>query len=269
MGKFEFDIQNVASTSVDENGFLSLVPDAYGEKGGPVHEGLHLGGLWHCPLDPVTDPKSNAPDASRSAQMLTIGVGSERLAIPLHDVRTVPLLPLGKKGETALYSAFGSFTRHRADGAIVHATTDKGGYANGGTAVVDATTPEHHTRYGPWGVEVFDTSSYRLRHVGGASFGIGYAGGLAPGSDTYAIVSADTIFLRGTTIIGDPDSAGAVAKAEELTEIMALVATALTALQASVAATTTGGGGSAAPVAAAVAAIATMLESISTLSGIA
>lgn len=253
------DMQLVAGTDVDENGFMSAQPDAYGEAGGALHEVHHIGGHWYRPRDPVVDPGSGQPDPAKAAHMLTLLEGGQGHAIILHDPRTVPGLPLGVLGEAVTYSDFGHFTRHRADGAICQVTTDKGGDPSGQT-IETRTSPTGHLRYGPWGREVFDASGYRITHAGGARFSLGYAGGMLPGLSSTATLAADMVSLNGTLVVIGPTAASPVpvAKAQPLVTILGQVATALTSIQAAFGTitpgpTSTGGGPAAAACAAAVA----------------
>jgi hypothetical protein len=264
----EIDFYNVVGSSLDDDGFLGVLPDAYGERGGPLHEVHHPAGLWHMPQDPGAGP-GGQPDPAKAAHFLSITQGSRSHAILLHDVRSVPKLPLGVAGETVLYNGFGAFTRYRADGAIFHATTTTGGSSDG-VAVVDTTTPTSHQRYGPWGRERFDKTGYRLRTTAGARFYLGYVDGVVPGIKTTAGLQADAVDIQGNksvTIAPAGGQAMGVAKAQPLVTVLTAIATALQSIQSSLSLITPSSGGGSGGGPAAAACLSAVEAAVSQVSG--
>lgn len=276
MPNADIDIVNVVGTHVDANGFLSLQPEAEGPNGAaPPYPTMHWHGLWSCPRDPVVDPGSGRPDPSKSCSMLRWLEGSSGFSFPLHDVRTIADLPIGTPGETIVHNDFGAFSRYHEDGSITHSTTSAGGASTGQT-IADRITPTGFLRFAPWGKQTFDATGFRVKHVGGARFALGYAGGLIPGLESYARIQADIVEINASAIAFGPAGVPTqpVAQAVPLVAILGTISDALVAIQVAMGTITAGSGGgpaaaAAAPqVEAAVAAIAGALVVISTQTAI-
>lgn len=241
------DIENVTGSHVDADGFLTVTCDVDGEQGSVPHEVHHLGGLWYCPLDPVTDPNSGAPDPSQAGQALTLAEGGGAHCLLLSNPKTVKTLPIGVKGETMVFNDFGAFSRWHKDGSITHSTTTAGG-ASSGQTVADRILPDSFIRFAPWGRETFNMTGWRVSHVGGGALKLGTAGGLAPGLSSYFRATADMIELNGSAVhIGPTGSIiQPVAQALPLSAILTNIATALQAVQVAIGSITSISPGSAA-----------------------
>lgn len=278
---FELDIRNITGSRKDADGFLEYVVDCEGEQGSAPFEAIHPFGLWSCPLDPVVDPGSGEPVPSKCCSVLTLTAGNEGFGFALTDPRVIGNLPLGVPGETIVYSAFGSFQRHKADGTVSDSTTTTGGGSDG-ISVFSETSPTGHRRVGPWGRETFTLTSYRLAHVGGGIFKLGYAGGLMPGGidPSYASLSAGSVRISGSVVGIGPSTAPQmpVAKVVPLVAILQNIMLAIEALAAGVGSiVATAGPGpvgapaaaaAAAPIATAQAGLASALETLGTITAI-
>lgn len=274
MPRMEADVVNVATTTIDADGFELSQHDADGEQGSLPFEAHHPFGVWGRPFDGVTGTDGQV-DASQSGDQLIFYIGGIGHALKLGDPRVIPNVPAPAPGETVLYGSAGCFGRFHVDGSVSIATTDSGG-DSGGQTVAQRVTPSSFERYAPWGRETFDAMSYRVAHAGGSKLTLGYVSGPGPlqGGQSYARVQAQIVEINGSMVSIGPSGVPAqpVVQAQPLQTILTSISTALLAIQTGVAGIPSGGSAAAsamAPaIAAAVAQIATALEIIATQSAI-
>lgn len=202
-GSLEWEIANVTGTTYDENGFLSITIDAEGEQGSvpiPVH---FLNGVFGRPIDPVVDPSSGEPIPSKACQALIAWEGGFAHAILLSDVRTVAKTPNILPGEKGMLADAGHFFRLHQDGSISIVTSTTGGGTDGQTVQLRV-RPTTMMFDAPWGNLNFDGTGFRVRHVGGSSLSLGYAGGPIPGLGSYVNISGQMVKIAGSAIAIGP-----------------------------------------------------------------
>jgi hypothetical protein len=276
-GSVTVQLDVVRYSAYDDNGFLGVQSDAYGEQesGIPDFECLGLSNFIGRPLDPQLD---SAGEVEFGAHLLKLIEGKEWYGLPLYEPRTVPGLPALQKGEGLAFGPVFNFTRWHADGRISSmCTTD--GTANG-QRVFSELGPAGFVWAGPWAQLRHDALGVHYQHVSGASFDIGGISGVPAPLDrlsSYYTVTAAVISLRGTTVQLGVGTFEPAAKALTLLSVLAaqsaadaaqasadsLVAAALTAMQAVLSALP-GGGAAAGPVAAAVAALSSASAAMNT-----
>jgi len=202
----EFDIGVAVFSAYDADGWLGVQFDAEGEEESGVvpYEVQAPAGLLHRPLDPDTDSQSNVIPGKGSSLLLMFAEGLNR-ALVLTDPRVVPLLPILEKGETILYADGGSFIRLHEDGRISLYTTDTGDRS--GQDVARTLGPTGFNDYGPWGSMAFDPYGFRVNYQPGASFTLGYLGGLISNLGTYAAIVADQVEIDASVISIGPQGA--------------------------------------------------------------
>lgn len=90
----------------DEDGFLGISHDAYGEKRSGVHPGeVHWhGGVFHRPRDPETDSQGTP---KLGASVWQAWEGSQGHIMLASDPRAIPKLPRLKKGGGGIYGDTG------------------------------------------------------------------------------------------------------------------------------------------------------------------
>src|SRR5437868_1259468 len=149
MPRVDFDIVNIVTTSVDEDGFELSQHDADGEQGSLPWETHHPMGIWSRPTDGVLTGDGQV-DAASSGNALRFYLGGIGHILKLEDPRVVPNIPAPGPGETVVYGSAGCFVRFHADGSVSFATTDSGG-DSGGQTVAQRVTPSSFERYAAWG----------------------------------------------------------------------------------------------------------------------
>jgi hypothetical protein len=93
-------------TEYDDNGFLSLQHDAFGEKGSAPLEVLHPYGFASRQLD----PEVAEGDVSYACNVLVGWEGADAVALQLNDPRVQGKIPPLKKGGSAQYGSDGGFS---------------------------------------------------------------------------------------------------------------------------------------------------------------
>jgi hypothetical protein len=258
----EIDKDGFESTQYDAEGGEVLNSDGTGGGGGPgggppAYEKHHFHGFWGRALDPVVDgqtpgqPGSGQPDPTKGAQMLFAMEGSAGHAWTMEDPRVVALLPTPDPGCGVYYGANLTagldgasigvcFVRTHNDGRISLSTTTTNGAPDGQT-VYEEIFPGGFVRSSPYGLERFGQfgppggppvwTGYSLTVRGGASFNLGFAGGIVPGNDAIgrtAKIDADVIILKAAVIKAGPGlaPAGSVTKVLPLTAALTQLAAA-------------------------------------------
>jgi hypothetical protein len=102
----DFRRQLAVLTEYDENGFIGVQFDAFGEKGIAPPELLHQYGFASRPLDPTT---SESGETTFGCEALVGWEGSDAFAFLFGDPRVTPKVPQLKKGGSAQYASDGSF----------------------------------------------------------------------------------------------------------------------------------------------------------------
>ena len=235
----ELDIGNATYSSWDEDGFMCVAWDSYGNEDGntapgnaPVagtaaFEAHHPLGFVARPLDPILDPDGNA-DPTQSCNVMIGLMGGKGHAWPLEDTRVMPLLPQLRKGESMQYGpAWGQFCRMHEDGKISFYTTI-------GQPAADIDNPgdpfyleldpnpgpsQGFNVVGPWGKLTWGPAGFHARMFGGPSIDLGTIAGVpAPLSSlgSYFRVSAAMSQLNSGIVAngtGKTPNAGAAAVA--------------------------------------------------------
>jgi hypothetical protein len=93
-------------TEYDENGFIGVQWDAYGEKGTAPADLLHPYGFASRPLDPTT---SASGETTFACELFLGWEGQESFAFLMSDPRVTPKVPQLKKGGSAQYASDGAF----------------------------------------------------------------------------------------------------------------------------------------------------------------
>lgn len=241
-GQFEsylaWDLYKATFSETDQDGFLVVQPDHYGEKngGGPPGEVHFPFGFWSNPLDPDVDSAGNVGEGCNA---FIAWEGSEPHVLLGSDPRVTPLLPNRVKGESGIYGAKGNFVRCQVDGAVTMYTTADATTA--GQVIYRRAAPNGFADVAPWGRQTFDANGWRVVTASGARFVMGGIGGLsAPlgAIDSYAKLSAATVRIQGTVITLGPATgvSDAVAKATPALTSLDAIQAALTAVSALLAA---------------------------------
>lgn len=174
----DFDMIGVRGSEYDDDGFLALQGDHYGEdkSGRSASEAHSPYGLYGRPADPDVDA-DGTPTAF--ASMLIGDEGNVSHTIPLGDPRLTDKLPRLKKGEVIVYGGRGQFTRYHEDGSIAHFTTD-GSQANflDGRAVYNHMGPDGHDLVHPEGRITLGADGVHITTSSGARIDMGPIGGL-------------------------------------------------------------------------------------------
>lgn len=224
------DTHIAQATTIDEDGWIMVQPDGYGEKGSGYHELVCPMGFIARPLDPATDDQQNI---TAGTPMFSFIEGGKWLEMPLTDKRVMAGLPSLKKGESMQYGSKFNFVRCTDTGAIaVFCTTDM--TATGQSIQWDSSPNGQHYS-GPWGTQVYDATGYHIRTTSGARLDMGGIGGLpAPMSalNSYFNVGAASVKVRSSIIALGPDGGvfDAAAKATPTLALLAAVQAVLTAL---------------------------------------
>lgn len=227
-------LDNALLSEYDDNGFLGIQIDAYGEdkSGVGALEAINVLGLYSRPLDPQQD---DSGDTGFASYTVTLWEGNDALAVPFSDPRSIPGFPQLQKGETIIYASAFNFVRLHADGRIsTMCTTD--GTANGEVIAFEV-GPNGFALRGPWGKLTHDGLGLHFLHISGARLDLGAIAGLPAPLDavqSYAQIKAHTVAVAGTAVTvgtGDFDPA---AKATPTLEVFTAEQAAIAALQATV-----------------------------------
>lgn len=207
-GVIGFDYYLVTASNYDEHGFLSIQFDAFGEQGvEPAIAKMPLG-LYARPLDPVVDPTSREPDPTQACEVLIGQEGGQTHAIPLCDVRTIPILPILEKGETLLHNSFGTFVRLDSARAISLFTTEDG--TPNGPSVYSSTAPDGFIRFGStFAEEKLDRTGWHLKLPFGR-IDLSYVGGMPAPFTSLAgqfSVEVPAVYLEASAIALGPAAA--------------------------------------------------------------
>lgn len=224
------DLYLCQATTVDDDGWILVQPDGYGEEGCGFHELAAPLGFISRPLDPTVDDDG---DITAGTPMLAFIEGGKWLTVHLTDRRTMDGLPTLKAGESMQYGAKFNFVRCYEDGSVGFFTTTDGTAT--GQSVSMTNSPDGHRRSGPWGTETFDATGWHLRTTSGARLDFGGIGGLPAPLDTlgsYGILAASSLKFRSSIIALGPDGGifDAAAKATPTLALFTAVQALLTAL---------------------------------------
>jgi len=254
------------ASDIDDDGWLILQPDTYGQKGSAYHDYAGPLGFIARPLDPEVDADGHVV---AGCMMLSAWEGGKQYLIPLADSRIVPNLPAVQKGESIMYGFASNFVRCHLDGSVSIFCTSLGA-TPGGQTIQWKSSPTGRLYSAPWGKETFDNTGYHLRAFSGARLDLGGVAGMPAPLDalgSYANLQAAAIRLTATlTSIGPAGvPADAVAKAtptlialQTILPVLNLLATPAVSFVAPP------GGGPCTPTPALIAAIAT---AVATLTG--
>lgn len=246
MNYLGFDVGISMLSIYDEDGFLGVQVDAYGEEDSGVHpyEAHSPFGLLARPLDPELDA-AGQPRSDRACQVLYALEGGRGHAIPLGDPRVILKLPQLEKGETLLYSAFGQFVRLDSRGAITLFTTDDGSVD--GASVYFQVAPDGFRWVAPWGMLTFDATGFHVIHASGARIDLGGIYGLPAPLDqvtSYASFQAGAVSADASAVTLGPGAGHMPLAAQPpLQAYLASIAMALGAIQKALAGFVPGTGG--------------------------
>lgn len=272
----EFRIHQISYSENDDNGFIGVQFDAFGEQksGMPTVEAHFPTGYAARPLDPLVDPDGNP---QFGCNVLVGWEGQEAHAWPLSDPRSRLVTALLQKGEAMMFGAPGNFVRMHADGRISLFTTDDN-TPNGKTVALQV-KPDGFLFSAPWGKITFDATGFHVLHSSGAALDLGAIGGLPTPLDaissyvklTGAMIQQEASIIVNGTAAGLAD---APAKSAPLLAALAALSTALADLATMLPTLTNGGGPVTAPtlvttvtaISAAVSAIASATPLIPSLS---
>ena len=243
---FDFRLHNVTYSEVDDNGFVGVQFDAFGEEksGMPTVEVMHPYGLMSQPAEP--DPNVDA----FTCQALIGWEGHSAYAWLCSDPRTRVLTPYLKKGETLLYGHKGNFVRMHDDGRVSVFTTDDG--TINGKTISFQVKPDGFLWAAPWGKMTFDATGFHVLHASGAAIDLGAIGGVPAPLDALssyvkltgamAQIEASAVAVGTASTPADPP-----AKTTPLLAVLGSIALNLEALQAAIAALPGVGTGAGAP----------------------
>jgi hypothetical protein len=211
----DFRIGALGGTAFDDDDTLGVQVRLDGPGGGAASafgQFFQPSGFFSRPLDPGKDALGKL-DPTKTPEVLYFYDGPILRAMPLADPRTTPGIPALQKGEAAVHSASGAFTRASIDGSVVAWTSSKGGDPSG-ASIFSLISPTQFQRVAPWGKETWNASYYRLVTHAGASVTINSISGL-PGPlsaiSTMMKLEADMVRISGKIVVigGDPGSAAA------------------------------------------------------------
>jgi hypothetical protein len=237
------DFHALSDTTIDPDGFHSASVDAYGEgeATSSPNESHHLHGFLSRPMAGVLDQASGEVDGANATQVLVLKYGHRSHAFNCEDPRTVPLLPQLQRGESLMYgSAWGQFVRCHADGSISLVTTSKPASDGTGQPLHLWIRPTGLEFVAPWGRLVFDQTGFHVKHISGASMGLGSLGGFPAPLDSIAShfsVQAGIVSHDATAVAAGPSQGvqQPVALAAPVLEALTAVQVALTSVQAALA----------------------------------
>lgn len=188
-------------------------------------------GFWSLPAPPT--------QGKPSCQAIVLKRSDHDIIIATRDLRSSSIYGNLQPGETCVgASSTASQARsvYKLDGSISHATTDTN-KANG-NLVIRRLTPSEDRFWSPWGSQLHDNTGYHLRTWHGAKIDAGGLGLPAPfGAFSSTIVmSADMMNIDAALLsLGrDAGFTQAVVQALPLQTNLAALATALSAIQASI-----------------------------------
>lgn len=221
---FEFRIHQASFSEVDDNGFINIQYDAFGEKksGVPAAEAHHPFGFMSRPDDPQVDANGEPQFGCN----VLVGYEGEQAHVWLaSDPRSRLVLPVIQRGESIIFGAGGNFIRCHRDGRLSMFTSDDG--TTTGKTVAFQVKPDGFIWSAPWGKMTFDATGFHMLHSSGAAIDAGAIGGLpAPLSalGSYVKLTAAMVQLEAS-IIANGVSAGASEPATKATTLAALLAT--------------------------------------------
>jgi hypothetical protein len=200
-----------------------------------------------------------------STQAFAVRCSDHDIIVATRDPRDAKVIGNLKPGDRVIAGGFPAQSRLfvRADGSITALTTDDN-TADGNSVYHRLSTTELRF-WSPWGSQVHDQTGFHVRTWHGAKLDMGGLGLPAPFSSygSFANMTAAIIRLNGAIVqLGqDQGNSQALVQATSLQTVMALVATALTAIETSL---STLGQPQSAAITPAVAALATISSACAT-----
>lgn len=239
---FYWDLGFVTSSSVDDQGWVSMQIDFDGkEGGGDPGNPLFPYGFLSRPLDPGRDSQGRQ-DPSQSCEALYAWFGDKLLVLPIGDARKIKKMPLVDPGGSLLYSATGSFVRcHGSDGSVSAVASKDVDDGTKPTASWRLATDDGFVVSGPWGSLKIDFTGFHVLLSSGAEMHLGGIYGLPdPLSQltTYFRVNANMTSLDSPVLALGAQSPGGHdngVKASALMVVLVAMGTAIQQLQQSIA----------------------------------